>query len=936
MKDYKNTLNLPATEFPMKANLAQREPEILKKWQKLNLYQQIRQQRKGHQRFVLHDGPPYANARPHLGTGLNKIIKDIIVKSRTLSGLDAPFVPGWDCHGLPIELNVEKQVGKAGEKISVADFRRACREYAKKQVDIQREDFQRLGVMADWEHPYLTMDFSYEANTVRALAKIIANGHLHRGQKPVHWCTACGSALADTETEYQDKTSPAIDVAFAIVDLSKIVEIFHVPVNVHQIFMPIWTTTPWTLPANQAVAVNSNFDYELLIFSWKGEEIGLICAKDLVASVMERYGIADYRSIATVNGEELEGLLLEHPYLNRKVPVILGDHVTIEAGTGCVHTAPAHGQDDYVVGQQYQLPMENLVNSNSCFNPDVPLVGGLHVFKSNEVVITELEKNNRLLHFSQIQHSYPHCWRHKTPLIFRATPQWFISMDQHDLRNQALAAIETVTWLPAWGKNRLSRMLESRPDWCISRQRTWGVPIPLFVDLNTGELHPDTINLLGKVAERIDQQGIEGWFALDPAELLGKDATHYQKITDVLDVWFDAGVSHFCLLEKREDLSLPADLYFEGSDQHRGWFHTSLLTGVAMRNSAPFRTVLTHGYVVDGQGRKMSKSLGNVVIPVEVAKNLGADVLRLWVASSDYKLDINYSEEILKRSVDAYRRIRNTVRFLLSNIFDFDPAKDLVPAEQLLSLDRWAIAETQQIQQEIIAAYNDYSFQLIYQKIHNFCSVQMGSFYLDIIKDREYTSYRSGIPRRSAQTAMYYIVEALVRWLAPLISFTAEEIWQYLPGKREESIFLTTWFDSFPLLDETSPVHWQLLIPVRDAVNKVLESMRQKGEIGSGLDAEIILYANDDLLAELSPLGKELRFVLITSGATVLPALQRDSSAIESDIAGLWIKAMVSLYKKCERCWQRREDVGADPEHPTICSRCVENMSAPGEMRYFA
>jgi isoleucyl-tRNA synthetase len=935
-QDYKDTLNLPITAFPMKANLAQREPEIMQRWLALDLYRRLRENSRGKPRFILHDGPPYANARPHLGTALNKIIKDMVVKSKILGGYDAPYVPGWDCHGLPIELNVEKKIGKVSDKLSPEEFRKACREYATQQVAIQMEDFQRLGVVGDWRHPYLTMDFRYEANTVRALAKMIANGHLHRGEKPVHWCTACGSALADTEVEYQDKSSPAIDVGFAVVDPHAVAEIFNIKSPAETIYLPIWTTTPWTLPANQAVAVNSNFDYVLVALNWKGRKIQLICAKELVAAVMQRYGVQEYEVLATVNGEELEGLVLQHPYLERRVPVILGDHVTIEAGTGAVHTAPAHGQDDYVVGQQYQLPMDNPVNSNSCFNPDVPLVGGLHVFKANEVVIAELQKNNRLFHEEMIQHSYPHCWRHKTPLIFRATPQWFISMDQHGLRNQALSAAEQVVWIPAWGKTRISRMLETRPDWCISRQRVWGVPIPLFTHKITGERHPQTLEIMEKVAQIIEKQGVEGWFGVDPVELLGAEAGDYDKMNDVLDVWFDSGSSHFCVLEKREELGFPADLYFEGSDQHRGWFQTSLLTAVAMRNEAPYKTVLTHGYVVDGHGRKMSKSLGNVVVPVDVAKNLGADVLRLWVASADYKLDINYSEEILKRSVDAYRRIRNTVRFLLANIFDFAPDTDLVAAAELLPLDRWAITETATLQQEIIAAYNDYSFQTIYQKIHNFCSVQMGSFYLDIIKDRQYTSYRSGIARRSAQTAMYHIVEALVRWLAPMISFTAEEIWQYIPGKRAESVFLTSWYHHFPDFKTAPEIDWSLLIPVRDAINKVLETHRRSGGIGSALDAEIILYAEGKLLAELSRLGGELRFVLITSGARVLPLDSRPDDAETTDISGLYIKVIVSENAKCARCWQRREDVGVDDQHPALCGRCVENISAPGETRHFA
>jgi isoleucyl-tRNA synthetase len=936
MNDYKDTLNLPATDFPMKANLSQREPEILQRWLKLDLYKRLRQKAQGKPRFIFHDGPPYANARPHLGTALNKILKDIVVKSKILSGFDTAFVPGWDCHGLPIELNVEKKIGKISDKLSAKEFRRACREYAISQIAMQLEDFQRLGVIADWQLPYLTMNFQYEADTVRALAQIIANGHLQRGQKPVYWCTACGSALADTEVEYQDKSSPAIDVAFAVVEPQIIADLFQCDVPSEPIWMPIWTTTPWTLPANQAVAVNADFSYVLIIVEWKNKTIALIGAEKLADSMMKRYGVANYQIKSKINGEALEGLKLRHPYLDRIVPVILADHVTLEAGTGSVHTAPAHGQEDYVVGQQYRLPMDNPVEANGCFNSQTPLVAGLHVFKANDIILDELAKKGTLLHHENLQHSYPHCWRHKIPVIYRATPQWFISMDQQQLRNQALAEVEQVNWLPVSGKNRISRMLENRPDWCISRQRVWGVPIPFFIHKQTGELHPQTLELMEKVALVIEKQGVEGWFDLNPQQLIGQESQEYFKSNDILDVWFDSGVSHFSVLMQRPELGVPADLYFEGSDQHRGWFQTSLLTAVAMRGKAPYRTVLTHGYVVDSQGHKMSKSLGNVVVPVDVAKNLGADILRLWVAGADYKLDINYSEEILKRTVDAYRRIRNTIRFLLANIFDFNPEKDLLPGEKLLALDRWAINQTATLQQEVIAAYSEYSFQTVYQKIHNFCSVQMGSFYLDIIKDRQYTSYRTGIPRRSAQTAMYHILESLVRCLAPILSFTAEEIWRYIPGERSESIFLSVWYDRFPFFKTGLQMDWSLLIPVRDAINKLLEQHRKNGDIGSALDAEVILYADDKLLSELSHLGDELRFVLITSSAKALPLHLAPPDAESAEIPGLFAKILVSENQKCVRCWQRRPDVGQNTEHPGLCGRCLENLHAPGEIRHYA
>jgi isoleucyl-tRNA synthetase len=936
-KDYKNTLNLPTTEFPMKANLPQREPQILAFWENIKIYQQVRNQKKGKKRFILHDGPPYANARPHLGTALNKILKDIVTKSYNLAGYDAPFIPGWDCHGLPIEMNVEKMIGKISNELSSAAFRKACREYAAQQVLLQKMDFQRLGVIADWENPYLTMDHQYEADVIRALAKIVKNGHLMQGQKPVHWCTSCGSALAEAEVEYQDKASTAIDVAFAIVDTDALARIFKMtPKSIQKTFLPIWTTTPWTLPANQAVAVNTNFEYVLVEAQWKNQTIHLVMAQELLESVLNRYEISQYNLLGTVNGELLEGLILQHPFLERTVPVVLSDHVTVESGTGAVHIAPAHGQEDYVVGLQYQLQMDNPVNANSCFVPETPLVGGLHVFKANKPIIEQLKSTDHLFHQQSILHSYPHCWRHKTPLIFRATPQWFIGMDIKDLRNEAIAAAEMVTWVPNWGQTRIIRLIETRPDWCISRQRSWGTPIPVFTHKETQDLHPKTLSLMETVAERIEKQGIEAWFSLDPQELLGSEAEHYEKCTDILDVWFDSGVSHFCVLKKRLDLNFPADLYFEGSDQHRGWFQSALLSSVAMKTGTPYKTVLTHGYVLDVEAKKMSKSLGNVVSPIDVANKLGADILRLWATAVDFKMDINFSEEILQRSADAYRRIRNTVRFFLANTFDFNPATDIVATEHLLSLDRWAIEETGRLQTAMVNAYAEYNFPAIYQKIHKFCTVQMGSFYLDIIKDRQYTCFKSSRVRRSAQTAMYHILEVIVRLLGPVISFTAEEIWKYIPGKRAESVFLTTWYDQLPVFRGENVIDWEALIPVRDAVNKLLEIERQAGRIGSALEAKIVLYAAPLFFDLLKRLGNELRFVLITSDAVVFPETDKDEQAQQTEISGLWVKIIVLTDTKCDRCWQRRPDVGAHKDHSTLCGRCIENLSAPGETRLFA
>jgi isoleucyl-tRNA synthetase len=679
--DYKKTLNLPSTGFAMKGNLAQREPEQLKKWQSAELYHAIRKEKKGRPLFVLHDGPPYANGEIHIGHAVNKVLKDFIVKSKSLSGFDAPYVPGWDCHGLPIELQVEKKIGKAGVKVSPAEFRNACREYAAKQVEIQKEAFMRLGILGDWENPYLTMDFKFEADIVRSLGKIAHNAHITKGAKPVHWCIDCGSALAEAEVEYEDKHSFAIDVRFAAVDSADFLLCFGSSTGGHgRISVVIWTTTPWTLPANQAVALHPELEYVLIQY----HDERLVIAKDLLESALHRYGNPEYSILASCPGSALELQQLQHPFYHRHVPIVLGDHVTTDAGTGAVHTAPAHGQEDYVVGRVYDLPVDCPVGSDGVFLPNVELFAGQHVSKANEHVLEVLHTRGSLVHQQTLLHSYPHCWRHHTPIIFRATPQWFISMNQNQLREQALAEVKKVTWLPEWGQARIESMMENRPDWCISRQRTWGVPIAFFVHKETGELHPRTEELIEEVAQRIEKAGVDAWFELEADELLGSDAEHYDKMSDTLDVWFDSGVTHAGVLARREQLHFPADLYLEGSDQHRGWFQSSLLASVAMNGVAPYKTVLTHGFTVDAKGEKMSKSKGNVIPPQSVMKNLGADVLRLWIASTDYRGEMRVSDEILERTSDGYRRLRNTARFLLSNLNDFTPAENLVPVEHLL------------------------------------------------------------------------------------------------------------------------------------------------------------------------------------------------------------------------------------------------------------
>ena len=953
MADYKKTLNLPHTDFPMRGNLAKREPEFLARWTGLEIYRRLREQARQEHRpvFELHDGPPYANGEIHIGHAVNKVLKDIIVKARTLSGFDAPYVPGWDCHGLPIELQVEKKVGKSGLTVSPAEFRAACRDYAARQVDGQREDFKRLGVFGDWDDPYLTMDFQYEADIVRALARIIDKGHLHKGAKPVHWCVDCGSALAEAEVEYEDKTSPAIDVRFELLDEEALMTRCH-HVEGHEgegpVSVVIWTTTPWTLPANQAVAVNPDLDYAVVQCDGVGDHVPerLILAEALLAEAMNRYDAEDYRVIAYCKGEDLEGLKLGHPFYEREVPIILGDHVTTEAGTGAVHTAPGHGQDDYAVGSRYHLKVDNPVGPDGKFVKGTPLFEGMDVFSANDEVCEVLKARNMLVHEERVRHSYPHCWRHRTPIIFRATPQWFISMDQQGLRAAALEQIKQTRWMPEWGEARITGMVESRPDWCISRQRTWGVPITLFVHKETGKLHPRTTELMEQVAGLIEKDGVDAWFALDPAVLLGDEAADYEKVTDTLDVWFDSGVSHFAVLRQREGRTgYPvADLYLEGSDQHRGWFQSSLLTAVAMQGKAPYRAVLTHGFTVDARGQKMSKSKGNVVAPQKVVNTLGADILRLWVAATDYRGEMSVSDEILKRASDAYRRIRNTARYLLANLNGFDPASHSLPTGRMLALDKWAVEQARQLQRQILAAYDDYEFHVIYQRVHNFCAVTMGSFYLDIIKDRQYTTRADSVARRSAQTAMHHLAEAMVRWLAPILSFTAEDIWQAMPGERNESVFLNTWHElpAGYADDDTAraeTAYWQQVIEVRDAVNKELEALRIAGGIGSGLDAEVDLYCGREIHDRLARLEDELRFVLITSYArlhlveTPPPEGQHYTLSSNDEI---WVAVAPSAWPKCVRCWHHREDVGRHPDHPELCGRCVENVEGPGEQRNYA
>ena len=944
MSDYKGTINLPQTGFPMKADLARREPEMQKWWEEQRIYEKLREIARGRPTFILADGPPYANGAIHLGHAINKILKDVIVKSRGLDGFDAPYVPGWDCHGLPIEHQIEKARGKAVKMLEPRAFRQACREYASEQIDAQRTDFKRLGVMGDWERPYLTMDRRYEADQVRAVAQILRNGHIYKGLKPVHWCLDCRSALAEAEVEYEERTSPAVDVRFAIADPADLVRRFDLPsVPTVPASVVIWTTTPWTLPANQAVAVGPGIRYRLI---HTGSEL-LVLASELAQKVLERAGIEDASAkaegVGEAAGEALEGLLLSHPFYERQVPVILGDHVTLDAGTGLVHTAPGHGQEDYVVGRKYKLAIDNPVGSDGRFVPGTPLFEGERVFDANAHVIAVLQERGALLHQTSLRHSYPHCWRHKSPVIFRATAQWFIGMEQAGLRKTALREIGKVKWTPSWGESRLGGMIADRPDWCISRQRMWGVPLALFTHKASGELHPRSAELMDAVADRIEEEGIDAWYDLDPVALLGAEAPEYEKVTDIMDVWFDSGVSHYCVPKTRPEIRFPADLYLEGSDQHRGWFHSSLLVSCALHGHAPYHGVLTHGFTIDDKGRKMSKSLGNVILPQKVVGTLGADVLRLWVAATDYANEMSLSDEILKRVAESYRRIRNTARFLLGNLAGFDPERDHVPLEELVAIDRWILWRTQQLQDEVTAAYRNYQFHLIYQKLHNFCSVDLGGFYLDVLKDRLYTTRADSHPRRSAQTAMSWIIEALVRWLAPILSFTAEEIWRFMPQQavsaRSESVFFDTWVALPQGVGQRPVIDWDALLRVRGAIARELEKLRNAGAIGAPLDAQVDLYCAGSVLQTLQAFGEELRFVFITSEARVHPADQRPAQAVaaqDGDDNDAWIVVAPSPAPKCVRCWHKRADVGSHAQHPELCGRCVINVEGPGERRRFS
>lgn len=946
-KDSKYKLNLPETSFPMRGDLSKREPAWLKSWQERKVYERIRAKRKGAPAFILHDGPPYANGDIHIGHAVNKILKDIIIKAKTMSGFDAPYVPGWDCHGLPIELVVEKNHGK---NIDPAKFRELCRTYAAEQVEKQKKDFIRLGVLGDWDHPYLTMAFNTEADIMRALGDIYQNGYLYQGSKPVHWCVDCGSALAEAEVEYEDVNSPAIDVGFKVVDNSALSKAFGTTVS-GDAYAVIWTTTPWTLPANQAVSVNAELEYDLIQTS-KGL---LILVRDLAEKTLARYAEENTSVVASCKGEALRGLLLQHPFDNRQVPVITGDHVTTDAGTGLVHTAAAHGNDDWLV-MRANFPNEKprvlIGGDGKFFSSDLvelAEIRGLSRQDANKVILAKLQENGVLFASARLNHSFPHCWRHKTPLMQLATHQWFIGMnsvgkDGKALREHANTAVDATQFFPSWGRARLEAMIKNRPDWCVSRQRNWGVPMPFFVHKETGEPHPQTMQLLETVCKQVEQQGIEAWFSLDGAAFLAQhapaNADQYKKVTDTLDVWFDSGATHYAVVRSAQHPSLSAaanlreaehqpvsDLYLEGSDQHRGWFQSSLLTGCAIDGHAPYKALLTHGFVVDGAGHKMSKSKGNVVAPQKVMDTYGADILRLWVASTDYSGELTISDEILKRVADGYRRIRNTLRFLLSNLADFDASKDLLPVDQWLEIDRYALHLTQQLQTGILADYDKYEFHLAVQKFVSFCSEDLGGFYLDILKDRLYTSGETSHARRAAQSALHHITHAMMRLMAPILSFTADEIWQTLGLDKVATVFEENWYD-FPAhgLNESVLADWENLRQFRDIANKKIEEKRGEGVVGSSLQAELDIHADDKMYDSLNRFDEDLKFALITSRANVYKQVG----------AGINVDVKSSTYTKCDRCWHYRADVGSDAAHPTICGRCVSNLFGKGEVRKYA
>ncbi|BCS51731.1 isoleucine--tRNA ligase [Geobacter sp. SVR] len=919
--EYKDTLNLPQTDFPMKANLPQREPQMLAQWEEGGLYAKMEAAGQSRPLYVLHDGPPYANGHIHIGHALNKTLKDFVLKVKRMEGFHAPYVPGWDCHGLPIELQVEKNLGSKKHQVSKLEMRKLCREYAAKFVDIQREEFKRLGVLGDWEQPYLTMNYEYEGLTAAELAKFAHNGGLYRGRKPVHWCSSCVTALAEAEVEYADHTSPSIYVRFRIQDdLSAAIP----ALAGKEVYVVIWTTTPWTIPANLAVALHPEYEYVAL----ETEKGVLIVAEGLKDAFLAATGLTG-RVIAAFSATLLERKRAKHPFYDRDSIILLGEHVTLEAGTGCVHTAPGHGQEDYELALKEGLEIYNPVDNHGKYLPTVEFFGGQSVFAANQNVIDKLTEVGALLHTAAISHSYPHCWRCKKPIIFRATEQWFISMQQNDLRQKALQEIDRVQWIPKWGRDRIYGMIENRPDWCVSRQRSWGVPITAFSCTTCGEYIADGA-LMDHVAAIFKEHSSDVWFDWSAERLLPAGtvcpkcgAATFEKENDILDVWFDSGVSHAAVLEPNPKLASPADLYLEGSDQHRGWFHSSLLESVGSRGRAPYRGVLTHGFALDGQGRKMSKSTGNVVAPEDVIKKFGADILRLWCAAQDYRDDIRISEVILTRVSEAYRRIRNTCRYILGNIHDFDPSTHMVAFEDMPEIDRWALHQLELLKERVLGAYKRFEFHVIYQDVNGFCTVEMSAFYLDILKDRMYTARADSAERRSGQTVMYLILDSLVRLMAPVLSFTADEVWRYMPGREVESAHLAL----FPAMNpewknDALVARWERIIKVRADVSKALELARTAKTIGLSLDAAVTIAAPAELLGFLQEYQADLPGIFIVSKVDLAEAIDGECWSSES-IEGLKVQVGAAPGGKCERCWCYSEQLGTDAAHAGICPKCT-------------
>jgi isoleucyl-tRNA synthetase len=922
MADYKDTLNLPDTPFPMRGDLARREPQWAEQWHEKGVYRRLRRIATGRPRFVLHDGPPYANGDIHIGHAVNKILKDVIVKSKNLAGFDAPYVPGWDCHGMPIEVQIEKKYGK---NLPPAETQRLCRAYATEQIEKQKKDFQRLGVLGDWDNPYLTMAYRNEADEIRALAIILRKGYLYRGLKPVNWCFDCGSALAEAEVEYEERKDPAVDVAFALLpeDASRLSAAFGKRSFDKPVYAVIWTTTPWTLPGNQALNVHPDLEYSLV----ETEKGLLILASALYQSCLKRYNLVG-KPVAWCKGGALENIRFRHPFYERNAPVYLGEYVTTDTGTGIVHSSPAYGVEDFESCRRYGMKDDEIltpVMGDGRYASSLPLFGGLSIWDANARIVSLLEERGSLLASETYTHSYMHCWRHKTPVILRATVQWFASMDkvvgEESLRETALRGIEATEFFPAWGKARLHGMIANRPDWTLSRQRQWGVPIPFFLHRETGALHPRTPELLEEVARRVEQGGIEAWQGITPEELLGSESKDYEKARETLDVWFDSGTTHFTVLRgsHKEESTYPADLYLEGSDQHRGWFHSSLLTACMMDGHPPYKSLLTHGFVIDMEGRKMSKSKGTGMAPQQVAGTLGAEILRLWVAASDYSGELTISNEILKRVVEGYRRIRNTLRFLLANTSDFDAARHALRVDEMVEIDRYTLAMTAEMQRAVTADYERYQFHLVAQRLQSFCSEDLGAFYLDVLKDRLYTSRADSRARRSAQTALYHVAHSLVRLLAPILSFTAEELWQVFTGKKDDSVFFHTWYElpappDGPMLMQK----WQRLRELRAPVRKEIEALRASGSLGSSLQAEVDFRADAADHEALASLGDELKFLMITSAARA----RRGEPAV---------KVTPSPHRKCDRCWHYRADVDAEG----LCGRCRENLNGPGEARKY-